>query len=110
MLPTGKRHRLVAIIGLSLLLALSPQIVALETGIGGASVNGGCNCHSSQADESVIPTIAGLPEAFEAGEIYVLDISFDGGPDAEGDNQGGFNLKADRGSLSAVDETGRIIL
>ena len=109
MLPTGKRHRLVAIIGLSLLLALSPQFVALETGIGGASVNDGCNCHSSQADESVIPAITGLPEAFEADEIYVLDISFDGGPAAEGDNQGGFNLKADRGILSAVDETVRII-
>ena len=109
MLPMRQKRYLGALLALSLLLALTPQLGALPSGINGASINNGCNCHNSVADESVIPSIEGLPETFVAGEAYILDISFTGGPDAVGENLGGFNLKVDRGSLVAIDESVQIM-
>ena len=72
MLPMRQKHYLGALLALSLLLALTPQLGALPSGINGASINNGCSCHSSVADESVIPSIEGLPETFVAGEAYIF--------------------------------------
>ena len=93
----------------SLLVLATPQFAALPGGISGASVGGGCNCHGAVPSEDVIVNLDGLPAEFIAGETYLVNISFQGGPEESGENHGGFNLAASRGTFTVIDESVQII-
>ena len=93
----------------SLLLIATPQFAALPGGISGVSVGAGCNCHGAIASEDVIVHLDGLPDEFIAGETYLVNISFEGGPEASGENHGGFNLAASRGTFTVIDESVQIM-
>ena len=94
--------KIVALIAMLVLLA--PTMQSLETGIGGAGTDAGCTCHGASADAGVGLTLDGLPDVFIGGETYELTLTMTGGPDAAGENAGGFNLKASVGALSGGDD------
>lgn len=92
----------------TLLLAATPQFAALPGGISGVSVGAGCNCHGAVASDDVAVTFEGLPDEFIADETYLLNISMAGGPEASGENHGGFNLAASRGTFTPLDDAVQI--
>jgi cytochrome c oxidase subunit 1 len=51
-----------------------------------------------------------LPDNFTAGETYTLALNFSGGPNdaAEGENLGGFFIKASHGTLSPIENDTRV--
>ncbi len=105
-----KSRKIVAVIFvIGLLIAITPQLTALPSGISGAAVTSGCNCHGPVASDEVIISIEGIPNEFIASESYNFTISFTGGPEESGENFGGFNLKSDRGTLISLGETVQII-
>ncbi len=104
-----KRSRAIGVLlAISLLMAVVPSLNALPGGISSVHVQNGCNCHSPTSDNGVVLSLGGLPESFVGGEAYTLEISFIGGPDASGENQGGFNLRVNGGILIALDSTVQI--
>jgi hypothetical protein len=60
----------------------------------------GCTCHANQPSNDVEVSLGGLPEAYEAGTDYALTVMVDGpAPLPIGQNQGGFQVIVDRGTL-----------
>ena len=92
-----------------MLLALAPQMSALPGGISGATVTSGCMCHGAAPTDDIAITVEGIPEEFMADEVYTLTISFSGGPEATGDNHGGFNLKSNYGTFTTTDDSTQIL-
>ncbi len=92
----------------SLALLLAPTAFGYNPGLDGglstSSAGSGCLCHGAQ-DASVAPslTVVGDGGALVAGETYTLEVSFTGGPDATGDNAGGFLMDANSGTFGAPD-------
>ena len=89
----------------SLTLLFIPTSTGYSPGIDGGlsttSAGSGCLCHGAQA-EGVVPSLTMVnSEAIVEGNTYALEISFTGGPDATGENTGGFLVNADSGSFSA---------
>jgi hypothetical protein len=98
------------IVALSLILMLltagiflSPSNDARSTGI--SNVQNGCICHGANPTTSVNISMDGIPDRFAAGMTYTFDISFAGGPEPTGTNQGGFNLHLSAGTLALVNVT-----
>ena len=73
---------------------------------GVSGVENGCTCHSAVATESVIITLDGLPEQYEANKTYTLNFSATGGAASIENytNLGGFNLWMSRGVLSNISD------
>ena len=89
-------------------LALVPQFTAYPTGVADNAVSGsGCYCHVPGDDGTISPSIEGIPESYETGTTYRLNISITGdNPLADNpENQGGFLLQVSSGSLESVDNT-----
>ncbi len=102
------KSTLIAILGLLLLVGSSiTQVSARSTGI--SNVQFGCTCHSGSPTESVVITLDGVPENYTAGETLTLTMSIAGGPDAGGENHGGFNLVASAGTLAPFDNTSQLM-
>jgi len=106
---SGKNGRFrISTITIVLLLLLSlfiPSITGnkngLDGGLGTNIADNGCSCHGFQT-EDVVPSLTMVNnEAIVEGNTYALEISFTGGPDATGENTGGFLVNADSGSFSA---------
>ncbi len=97
------------LLSIMLVLAIVPQMSALPGGISGSAVAGGCNCHGAVPTENIDVQLYGLPEEFIAGETYPLTISFTGGPDAIGVNQGGFILESSEGDFTSLDDSTQVI-
>jgi len=74
-----------------------------------SNVQFGCTCHSGSATESVVITLEGVPDNYSAGETLTLTITITGGPEAGGENHGGFNLDASAGTLSPFDNTSQLM-
>ena len=88
-----------ALIGLA--LVLTPQFSAEKDGIGDAA-DDGCLCHTKSSATTV--SISGLPETFNASQEYNLTITVENEDIAPiGENQGGFRLIIDGGSLTYDD-------
>ncbi|DAC51770.1 MAG TPA: hypothetical protein D7H97_01265 [Candidatus Poseidoniales archaeon] len=70
----------------------------LNTGVAGS----GCTCHGLQT-EGVVPNLLMVGEnvTITEGNTYTLEISFTGGPVVSGENQGGFLIDVDSGSMGA---------
>ena len=49
---------------------------------GVSGVENGCTCHSAVATESVIITLDGLPDQYEANKTYTLQITTTGGAES----------------------------
>ena len=87
---------------LAFAMVIVPVVTSLPTGIDYGTVQSGCNCHSSDASDSVTASIEGVPGTYNVSETYTLTVSFTGGPGTEGnENVGGFNLWASDGELLA---------
>ena len=73
---------------------------------GVSGVENGCTCHSAVATESVIITLDGLPEQYEANKTYTLQIITTGGAESieNHTNYGGFNLWISHGILSNLSD------
>ncbi len=93
---------ILSLVGLSL-----TQVSARPTGI--SNVQFGCTCHSGSATEGVVITLDGVPDNYAAGETMTLTITITGGPDAGGENHGGFNLDASAGTLAPFDNTSQLM-
>ncbi|PXF21418.1 MAG: hypothetical protein CXX69_04210 [Candidatus Thalassarchaeum betae] len=93
---------------LALAMVIAPAVTSLPTGISGIK-DSGCNCHGTDPSDSVVPSIGGLPESYNASETYTVTVSFTGGPGTEGNaNLGGFNLWASAGTFTVSDSDVRI--
>jgi len=102
------KSTIIAILGLLLLVGSSiTQVSARPTGI--SNVQFGCTCHSGSATEGVVITLDGVPENYTAGETLTLTITITGGPEASGENHGGFNLDASAGTLTPFDNTSHLM-
>lgn len=102
------KSAIIAILGLLLLVGSSiTQVSAKPTGI--SNVQFGCTCHSGSATEGVAITLDGVPDNYNAGETMTLTIIITGGPEASGENHGGFNLDASAGTLSPFDNTSQLM-
>ena len=105
------RRFLIASLILIMGLTFVPQFTAYPSGFADNAVaDAGCYCHDiapNGDDGTITPSIEGIPEAYEAGATYLLNISMSGehayvdNPD----NQGGFLLRASSGILEPVDNT-----
>ena len=93
---------ILSLVGLSL-----TQVSARPTGI--SNVQFGCTCHSGSATEGVVVTLDGVPDNYNAGETLTLTITITGGPEAGGENHGGFNLDASAGTLAPFDNTSQLM-
>ncbi len=96
------------LLGTAFLLALSPVFTAYPSGIADQNVaNAGCSCHSGTANSGVSALLDGVPETYDVGETYSLNISISGGPSIGSSmiNQGGFVLVVSDGSLSPIDNS-----
>ncbi|MDP6864409.1 MAG: hypothetical protein QGG96_03250 [Candidatus Poseidoniaceae archaeon] len=91
------------------LLLLVPSIQGYSTGITGSTVDSGCICHGggSPSTDSGI-SIEGVPVNWTADETYTIYVNLTG-PESLGINQGGFNLRASVGTLSAIDNNVQVI-
>jgi hypothetical protein len=95
--------------GATILLVICALILSTSNGIaekdGISDVPNGCNCHNSIPDGSVIISLEGLPDAFNASETYTMNISVSGGavPIEEPVNTAGFNVWVSRGVLSVAE-------
>jgi hypothetical protein len=85
------------------LLLTTSSGIAEKDGI--SDVPNGCNCHNAVPHGSVIISLEGLPDAFNASETYMMNISVSGGAEQieEPLNTAGFNVWVSRGTLSIVD-------
>lgn len=102
------KSAIIAILGLLLLVGSSiTQVSARPTGI--SNVQFGCTCHSGSATEGVVITLDGVPDNYTAGETMTLTITITGGPEAGGENHGGFNLDASAGTLAPFDNTSQLM-
>ena len=102
------KSTIIAILGLLLLVGSSiTQVSARPTGI--SNVQFGCTCHSGSATEEVVITLDGVPDNYTAGETLTLTITITGGPEASGENHGGFNLDASAGTLTPFDNTSHLM-
>ena len=98
-------RRLVIFSILALAMVVAPTVTSLPSGISGVK-DTGCNCHGTDTSDSVIASISGLPESYNASVTYAVTVSFTGGPGSEGNaNIGGFNLWASDGSFATVDSS-----
>ena len=98
-------RRLVIFSILALAMVVAPSVTSLPSGISGVK-DTGCNCHGTDTSDSVIASISGLPESYNASVTYAVTVSFTGGPGSEGNaNVGGFNLWASDGSFATVDSS-----
>ena len=95
----------------SILFAVSafPTGDSVSSGITGSTTSivdatEGCTCHTSDATPGVIIAL-NLPDNFTAGETYTLTLNFSGGPNdaSEGDNRGGFFIRASHGILAPIE-------
>ncbi len=109
MLEAARNRVVGSAVAIALLMVFVPQFSALPTGISGASVQNGCTCHSATVDDSVSLSLEGLPETYVSEESYNLGISLIGGPEASGENHGGFNLRANHGTLIPLDDSVQVI-
>lgn len=102
------KSTIIAILGLLLLVGSSiTQVSARPTGI--SNVQFGCTCHTGSATEGVVVTLDGVPNNYTAGDTLTLTITITGGPEAGGENHGGFNLDASAGTLSPFDNTSQLM-
>jgi len=88
----------VALIALIALSLSTMDADSYQSGITGRT-EAGCTCHSGSASKLVGPILEGLPSSYEPGEVYDLDISFTGGPEAGPGARAGFNLRVEDGTL-----------
>lgn len=91
------------------LIFLAPMTQGYSNGITGAIVDSGCVCHGdgTYSDDTTI-TFEGVPVNWTAEETYTIYVNMTG-PDSEGINSGGFNLRASTGELTAVDGMVQIV-
>lgn len=94
------RERFCLLITLLILVTTGTLVTAHHDGIHGEFVKNGCACHGSAPSNDVTVTIEGLPSAYNASQNYPLTVSITGGPEANGVNHGGFNLRVGAGTLS----------
>ena len=81
-------------------LMLMPALSADQDGISGVAVDNGCVCHASAESGDTTVTVTGVPTTYEASTTYTLTLSVSG-PDPTGDEaDGGFNLRASKGTLA----------
>jgi len=83
-----------------ILVATGTITTAHSEGIHGDFVKNGCACHGSAPSDEVTVLIEGLPSVYNASQNYSLSIIITGGPEANGVNHGGFNLRVGAGTLS----------
>lgn len=99
--PAGARALVVLATGLLLAATLAvPPALPQSTGMVGQTRNG-CTCHNASRSLSVEPVIDGLPGRYEPGEVYELNVTWEGGPDYTGGARAGFDLHASAGELMA---------
>ena len=85
----------IALLGLTM---ATDDATSYSGGITGRTESG-CTCHSATGSEDVRPVLDGLPSSYTPGQVYDLEISFDGGPPQGPGPRAGFNLKVGGGTL-----------
>jgi len=98
------------ILPLIIIVLISGQtaVYASSHGMEGYSETG-CTCHDEVAGVDSEVIIDGIPEIYQQGETYKLSISLAGGIEASSQgHQGGFNLRSNIGTFSAIDDLTRV--
>jgi hypothetical protein len=85
----------IALLGLTM---VTDDATSYSGGITGRTESG-CTCHSATGSGDVRPVMDGLPSSYTPGQVYDLEISFDGGPPQGPGPRAGFNLKVEGGTL-----------
>jgi len=101
----------IALVGLLCIsLFAGSAAIAESDGISGPAVDGGCACHGGgAASDSVSTQLTGLPDGeYTPSETYHLTLTITGGPDMAGANAGGFNFRANGGTLVPTDDSTQI--
>ena len=60
---------------------------------------GGCTCHNQTESFGMEATLEGLPGSWEPGQVYHLEIGFEGGPSRGPGARAGFDLRASKGEV-----------
>jgi hypothetical protein len=95
----SRRTVAIVLVTLLALAALAPLPASPRSaGILGQT-RGGCTCHNQTESFTVVPSMEGLPMEWEAGEEYLLNVSFSGGPARGPMAWAGFDLKVSAGEL-----------
>ena len=97
------KSKVITIICIFVLLLSVPSTHAKEDGITNKSVTG-CTCHTG--GEGGADLTIDLPEEYNAGQTYSLQINVTNGNGME--TNGGFNLKASTGFLSTSDANAKM--
>jgi hypothetical protein len=96
-----RRSAAILLVTLLALAAMAPMPAAPRSaGIVGQT-RGGCTCHNQTESFTVEAVLDGLPDSWEPGEEYPLDVSFSGGPSRGSMARAGFNIKVSDGELVA---------
>ncbi len=85
----------IALLGLTM---ATDDATSYSGGITGRTESG-CTCHSETGSGDVRLVLDGLPSSYNPGQVYDLEISFDGGPPQGPGARAGFNLKVGGGTL-----------
>ncbi|UCC92764.1 MAG: hypothetical protein JSW25_08885 [Thermoplasmata archaeon] len=90
------------LVAMLVIAALAPLPAAPRSaGILGQT-RGGCTCHNQTESFGVEVELSGLPDSWEAGEEYELNVSYSGGPPRGPGARAGFNLRASAGELMVL--------
>ena len=98
--------RQVGVLGLVFFLMILPLPSGESYPYGVDDVPNGCTCHNAVPTETVVITLEGLPEQYEANKTYTLNFSATNGaePIENHTNLGGFNLWMSHGKLTSFSE------
>lgn len=94
---TQTRIALVAMLYAGLVIGAGQAVADINGRTGKSQSSGGCNCHGSSLTAGVVVTITG-PQSVATGATNSYTVTVSGGPAA---SNGGFNLKATAGTLTA---------
>jgi hypothetical protein len=97
MTRTQTRIALVAMLYAGLIVGAGQAVADITGRTGKAQSSGGCNCHGSALTPGVVVTITG-PQSVATGATNNYTVTVSGGPAT---SNGGFNLKATAGTLTA---------
>ncbi len=97
--PVDRGSFAILLAALMLVAVLAPLPVTPHSGGIVGQTRAGCSCHNQSESFGVEPSLKGLPDSWEAGEEYQLNVSFSGGPARGPGARGGFDLRASSGQL-----------
>jgi len=99
----SRRHKWVLALLFSLMILKIPLGESTSGGRDGVIA---CNCHNATPTPTVIITLEGMPETYEANKTYTLNFSAENGtePAENSINSGGFLLWISHGILTNITE------